>query len=1004
MFNFIRRETRKEMFLDLKIEQKGRAWMFLKRIELSGFKSFANKTVIQFDQPLTGIVGPNGCGKSNITDAIRWVLGEQSAKALRSGQSLGDIIFAGSESKKAVNMARATLVFDNTQKIFDSPYDEIEITRQISRGASEISNYINKTPCRLKDIQDLVMDTGLGRDSLSIISQGNISSFADAKPEERRLLFEEAAGVAKYKKRKRVSLAKLENVKNNLDRVQDLIDTHNDQVDVLEEQAKDAIKYIEAKEELASIEISVLAIRIGELKEQELAIRQDLEKLNYQLIQQNAAGQKADDELETLSKRILELDGQLARMQREKSQCMEESMQLQKQKAILDERRKNLLSSEDEQARRQSLIELFGEAKFEYEDRRNRLNQAIVSLQGKEQQLSRARNELQGYDSRRQLLQNELHHLENELAGIESRIAHPPYRNHGVQAVMKNQDRLAGIHGLVSELLECDDEYLSAITTALSSASEQIVVDNEGCARAAINWLKRSQSGRATFLPLSVCKARTLADWQQQIAKQSAGILGVASDFVRCLDVYEPLKMRLLGSILVARDLECANDAARKLKQSVKIVTLGGDVVHAGGAMTGGSMRQQSNPIPALKKEKARLEEAIQQKRFDLQDMQEKIVAITREVEQFTNEVMQSRIEKEKLDNFVQVKREKYQSLQLQISQLDLSAKENEETRNRANAQNGLIARLSELHQRMDEIDGELTRLSAQKQECSQRSSELNDLLRTSRREQNALSSTIQQKELELARIETRLEQNLSRLSADYALTYEAALEQKKEVDVDAADSRIKTLRKTLSSLGNVNLAAPDQLKEIKEKYEFLVSQKEELEQASKQILEAVDEMDQTMTVQFEEMFNRINDCLDEVFKAMFGGGKAKLVLCDPNDLLNTGVDVDVQPPGKAVKNMSTFSGGEKALIAISVLFAILKARTVPLCIFDEVEAALDQANVERFAKYLSNFKDQSQFITVTHRPGTMEQCDTLYGVTMQQDGVSQVLKVMLKDATEMSK
>lgn len=985
-------------------EWKGRAWMFLKRIELSGFKSFANKTVIQFDQPLTGIVGPNGCGKSNITDAIRWVLGEQSAKALRSGQSLGDIIFAGSQSKKAVNMARATLVFDNTQKIFDSPYDEIEITRQISRGASEISNYINKTPCRLKDIQDLVMDTGLGRDSLSIISQGNISSFADAKPEERRLLFEEAAGVAKYKKRKRVSLAKLENVKNNLDRVQDLIDTHKDQVDVLEVQAKDALRYIEAKEELASIEISVLAIRIGELKEQELKIRQDLDQLKFQLVQQNSSSQKADDELDALSQQILALDGQLARMQREKSQCMEESMQLQKQKAILDERRKNLLSSEDEQARRQSLIELFGEAKFEYEDRRNRLNQAIVSLQGKEQQLNRARNELQGYESRRQLIQNELHHLENELAGIESRIAHPPYRNHGVQAVMKNQDRLAGIHGLVSELLECDDEYLPAITTALSSASEQIVVDNEGCARAAINWLKRSQSGRATFLPLSVCKPRTLQDWQQSIAKQSQGILGLASDFVRCLDVYEPLKMRLLGSILVARDLECANEAARKLKQSVKIVTLGGDVVHAGGAMTGGSIRQQSNPIPLLKKEKARLEEAIQQKQFDLQDMHEKIIQFNREVERLSNEVMQSRIEKEKLDNFVQVKREKYRSLELQISQLDLSAKENEETRNSANAQNGLIARLSQLHQQMDEIEGEIERLSAKKHECTQRNHELNEMLRTSRREQNALSSTIQQKELELARIETRLEQNLARLSADYALTYEAALDQKKEVDVEAADQRIKTLRRALSSLGNVNLAAPDQLKEIKEKYEFLVSQKEELEQASQQILEAVDEMDQTMTVQFSEMFNKINDCLDEVFKAMFGGGKAKLVLCDPNDLLNTGVEVDVQPPGKAVKNLSTFSGGEKALIAISVLFAILKARTVPLCIFDEVEAALDQANVERFAKYLSNFKDQSQFITVTHRPGTMEQCDTLYGVTMQKDGVSQVLKVMLKDATEMSK
>ena len=262
--------------------------MFLKRIELSGFKSFANKTIIQFDQPLTGIVGPNGCGKSNITDAIRWVLGEQSAKALRSGQSIGDIIFAGSQSKKPVNMAKATLVFDNTQKIFDSPYDEIEITRQISRGASEISNFINKTPCRLKDIQDLVMDTGLGRDSLSIISQGNISSFADAKPEERRLLFEEAAGVAKYKKRKRVSLAKLENVKNNLERVQDLIDAHAQQLNVLEVQAKDALRYLEAKEELASIEISVLAIRIGELKEQENEIRKDLELLKYQQVEQSA--------------------------------------------------------------------------------------------------------------------------------------------------------------------------------------------------------------------------------------------------------------------------------------------------------------------------------------------------------------------------------------------------------------------------------------------------------------------------------------------------------------------------------------------------------------------------------------------------------------------------------------------------------------------------------------------------------------------------------------------
>lgn len=975
--------------------------MFLKSIELSGFKSFANKTLITFDKPLTGIVGPNGCGKSNVTDAVRWVLGEQSAKSLRSGSSLSDIIFAGSQSRKPVNMAKCTLVFDNSTHIFDSPFEEIEITRQISRGSGEISNFINRTPCRLKDIQDLVMDTGLGRDSLSIISQGNISSFADAKPEERRLLFEEAAGVAKYKKRKKVSLSKLENVKNNLERVQDLIDTHKEQVDTLEEQARKAEEYNAAMEELSSIEISVLASRIQSMKTEENELQTRLAAMKEQQLLQSMESEKSESGLEEISSRLVELDGRISQVQRELAQVMEESMRLQKEKAVLDERRKSQLSSQDEQARRQSLIELFSEARYEYEDRRNRLSRAIVSLQGVEQNLDRKNRELDEISARRQSMQNEIHRMETQLAGIESRLAHPYYRNQGVQAVMKNTNRLKGIHGLVRDLLECEDEYLPAISMALSSVSEQIVVSDEKAAREAIVWLKRTQSGRATFLPLTVCKPRYLADWQQQIAKKTPGILGSADQFVFCRPEYDSLRSRLLGNILLAQDLESAGKAARALKQSVKIVTLGADVVHAGGAMSGGSGANKNvNPVPGLKKEKARIEQSIADLQNDLATIDQLIEEQKASRDKTADLLMGERIEKEKLANIVQVKKEKYESLQLQIGQMNLE-RDQAEAGNKN--ENSLISRLSALHEKQDTLQANQSRLAQEKSELASQQAMLQEKGRKARREASALSAAIQKDELDLARIETRLEQDLLRLGSEYSLTFEAALEKMKPVDMAQANIEVKALRRQIVQLGNVNLQAPEQLKEVREKYEFLSSQKQELEQAAKQILSAVDEMDATMVEQFETMFNRINDCLEEVFTAMFGGGKARLVLCDPNDLLNTGVDVDVQPPGKAVKNLSTFSGGEKALIAISVLFAILKARTVPLCIFDEAEAALDQANVERFARYLSNFKDSSQFITVTHRPGTMEQCDTLYGITMQQDGVSQVLKVQLKDAAQMS-
>lgn len=971
--------------------------MFLKRIELSGFKSFADKTVIQFDSPLTGIVGPNGCGKSNVTDAVRWVLGEQSAKSLRSGASITDIIFSGSQSRKAVNTAKATLVFDNTARIFDSPFDEIEITRQISRGSSEISNFINRTPCRLKDIQDLVLDTGLGRDSLSMISQGNITAFADSKPEERRLLFEEAAGVAKYKKRKKISLAKLETVKANLDRLMDLVDTYVEQIESLEEQAQKARAYMEARDELASIEISLLTARIQLQKQEEESLRQSLQADQLAQGQNRLALEEYEEQMSQVHKQLLELDQKINADQMELARLMQEALSLQKQKAILDERRKMALDSEDLEARKQSLLELFAEAKYEVEDRKSRLQ----TLKGEVELLSHTtsdnQRQLDQSRSIREKLMSEIHQLSNKLAGIESRLAHPPNRQPGVTAVLQNRRRLSGIHGLVKDLITCPPEYEQALATALGTAADQIVVDQESNARQAINWLKGQKAGRATFLPLSVCKGRTLQEWQLQKAQETEGVLGVVGDFVDCASQYDRMRSRLLDNILLAQDLESANKAARKLNQSVKIVTLDGDVVHAGGAMSGGYNRS-GNQMAHLKADKARLDDLLEAARTKCGGLEEKIDQLREQVSLESRQLMQKRIDLEKLDNILHVKQEKYDALKAQLAQLDVQAGQVDD------GQNEVVARISALHARQDALNSSLKLARDQKQVLNETQAGLQNESRKARIELTRLDGRIQDLQLRLARIETRLEQDLLRLGSDYSLTYEAALAQSRPVDMDQASRQVQQLRKTLNRLGDVNLQAPAQLEEVQEKHTFLTGQMHELEEASRQILAVVDEMDQTMIEKFSTMFDRINECLEEVFQAMFGGGKARLVLCDPDDLLNTGIDVDVQPPGKAVKNLQTFSGGEKALIAISVLFAILKARTVPLCIFDEVEAALDQANVERFARYLANFKEQSQFIAVTHRPGTMEQCDALYGVTMQKDGVSQVLKVLLKDAREMNR
>lgn len=972
--------------------------MFLKRIELQGFKSFADKTVIQFDQDITGIVGPNGCGKSNVNDAIRWVLGEQSVKSLRSGTNMSDIIFSGSEYRKPVNMARVTLVFDNSTRVFDSDFDEIEITRQILRANNEASYFINKTPCRLKDINDLVMDTGLGKDSLSIITQGNISSFADAKPEDRRSLFDEAAGVAKYKKRKKVSLSKLEQTKENLDRLQDILDELERQIGPLEKQAKKAEKYISLREKLSKIEISVLVEDIDQYNEKINQINKELFDIQAMHTSENAELLKQETRLESIRKEMYALDKQINELQGKYTKAMEENYQLERRKIEQDEKRKYMLKVADKKARQKEIQAMLEEARFEYQDRHQRLMQTQQDLNNRRNIVNDLKTKISKARYESDQANNILTQLQNRRQVLENMMKQPFAHQQGVRSVMQAKNSLSGVYGVVSELLIAHTDKALAVNAALGGSIYQIITKNEADARNAISFLKRNRSGRATFLPLSVCHPRKMNEQVITIASTSPGFLGFASECVDCKEIFDPVKERLLGNVIVVDTLQNANETAKRLRYAYKIVTLDGDIVHTGGSMTGGVTKNQSTPV-TMRQELDTINSKIEGQKIKANSCLNETDILTQKLQKENDTIVTLQIELAKLENIYATKKAKYDSILAEYQELGVDIEENAEL-----AQDDLVVQMSKMHAVLDSLSLEIQSLRQSRFDKGNDAEQLENQIRLVRREMNSKQSQIHNYEMEIVKVKTQLENALNRLSTDYEMTYEYALTKKEDVEIESAKEEVIQLRQAISRLGNVNLDAPNEYKDVKERFDFMTSQKEDLEKASQQILAAIDEMDQTMISQFTEMFNKINAELDGVFKAMFGGGRASLSMVDPDDVLNTGIDIDVQPPGKMVKNIQTFSGGEKALIAISVLFAILKARTMPLCIFDEVEAALDQANVERFARYLSHYRGQSQFIAVTHRPGTMEQCDTLYGVTMQKDGVSKVLKVQLKDAVHIAK
>ncbi len=966
--------------------------MFLKRIEIQGFKSFADRVNISFDHPVTGVVGPNGCGKSNIVDAIRWVLGEQSVKSLR-GSTMTDVIFTGSEHRRQVNFAEVTLVFDNSDRAFNLAFDEVEITRRLHRENAEAEYLINKVPCRLRDIASLTMDSGIGRDSLSLISQGTITSFSEAKPIDRRGIFEEAAGVAKYRKRKDEAINKLVKTETNLERINDIYLELQKQVYPLKKAAQKAEIYKTKKERLQKIEIAVLSDQITFLTSEIASARNELSELQAKEALLEASIQVSENNNMLAKDEIAQLDQQLHHLQEALVRVVNEIQTLETRKIEIDEKRKYTLEVGNQEEKAIQIQSLLEEARREYEDRDQRLNQLNLDVQTLTGRSIAINRQLIDQNTRVEEAQSRLNRVQNRLEvakNLESR----PYMNQlGVQAIINASQSLVGVHGVVSKLLKPQATYEDAIGVALGGALYHIVTQDEAAARQAINFLKKNESGRATFLPMSVLFTRHLNREHEIVCQSSKGFLGTADSFVDCDRKFELVKSSLLGNVLVCDNLENGNHLAKLLNYQYKLVTLEGDVIHRGGSMTGGRQKDAHSPL-SITKEINELKVDIERYQKELHLSQDQLFDLNNQKAELENDLMEKRIAAAQLEPVVDSKRAKFERLKADLDQLVPNGNEQG-----IRFEEDLIDMLNKAYFMRDDANGQLKTKRELRLKYAQESERRDLQVRQQRRDLSAIQILKRDIELQVTRQETNIENLMNRLSQDYQMTYEFSLTLPKLEGVEDAHEEVNRLRKDIESLGNINMMAPQEYETINTRYEEMKAQYDEILESKDKILALIQDLDVIMVDQFKEMLDKINAELPEVIQAMFGGGKAYLALEDPNDYLNSGIEIHVQPPGKSIKNMRLFSGGEKSLIAISVLFAILKARHVPLCVFDEVEAALDQANVERFSSYLKKFSHSTQFIVLTHRPGTMAQCDVLFGVTMNNSGVSQMLKVRLADA-----
>jgi len=1176
--------------------------MYLKEIEIQGFKSFADKTKVVFDQGVTAVVGPNGSGKSNITESLRWALGESSVKSLRGGK-MPDVIFAGTESRKPLNYASVVVTLDNVDGFIKDAGQEIKVERHIYRsGDSEYR--IDGKKVRLRDVHDLFLDTGLGRDSFSIISQGKVEEIFNSKPEERRAIFEEAAGVLKYKTRRKETESKLQQTQDNLDRLEDIIYELDNQIKPLAKQAENARKFLDLDGQRKAIYLDVLVAQIKEnkaeleLTEEELTQVQELLTSYYQKREelewenqtlkkkrQDLQAEMAKDQgsLMDLTSLISDLERKLALSKLESEQVALNQQEAQARLTTLEDKRQALSK---EKAEKEGNLEQLEESLAENNKELNRLEaellafsddpdqmiellrERFVALLQEEadvsNQLTRIENELENSRQLSQKQADQLEKLKEQLATAKEKASQQQaeletakekvqklladyqasakeqeeqkvsyqaqqsqlfdcldslknkqaraqslkniLRNHsnfyaGVKSVLQEKARLGGIIGAVSEHLTFDVHYQTALEIALGASSQHIIVEDENAATKAIDFLKRNRAGRATFLPLTTIKARTISSQNQDAIAASPGFLGMADELVSFDKRLEAIFKNLLATTAIFDTVEHARTAARQVRYQVRMVTLDGTELRTGGSYAGGANRQNNSifikpELEQLQKEIAEEEADLRSEEASLKTLQDEMAVLAERLEAIKSQGEQARIQEqglylayqqtnqqveeletlwklqeeelnrlsegdwqadkekcqERLATIASEKQnleaeieeiksnknaiqERYQNLQEQVAQarllkselqgqkryevtdierlskeldnLDLEQEEiqrllqekvdnlekvdtdllsqqvEEAKTQKANLQQGLIRKQFEL----DDIEGQLDDIASHLDQARQQNEEW------IRKQTRA--------EAKKEKVSERLRYLQAQLTDQYQISYTEALEKAHELeDLNLAEQEVKDLEKAIRSLGPVNLDAIEQYEEVHNRLDFLNSQRDDILSAKNLLLETITEMNDEVKERFKSTFEAIRESFKVTFRQMFGGGQADLILTE-GDLLTAGVEISVQPPGKKIQSLNLMSGGEKALSALALLFSIIRVKTIPFVILDEVEAALDEANVKRFGDYLNRFDKDSQFIVVTHRKGTMAAADSIYGVTMQESGVSKIVSVKLKDLEE---
>ena len=977
--------------------------MYLKKIIAQGFKSFADKITIDLENNITGIVGPNGSGKSNVVDAIRWVLGEQSVKSLRGDGNMTDVIFQGSKSRSASNVASVTLIFDNTDHYINLNFSEISIKRRVYRdGTNEY--YLNNEQCRLKDITNILLDSGMAKESFNIISQGQIEQIISAKPTDRRIMIEEAASVLKYKHRKEEALRKLEKTNNNISRVNDIISELERQVEPLKIEKEKALKYIDLKEELENIEIALIAQDITNLNYKYQDNKSKIEILNKEIMSISTSNSTNETKLLEYKLKQNELENKIKENQNKLLELTELTEKLNSQKKIILERQKyevndtklhdNMISLKEKQLKLENDINIL---ELEIKTLKESYKEIIELINNKEQEI--VVTKVNKNDSEKKLtneIRNELN-LKQKINSLTETIENNNTLPQSVKNILNNP-KLRGVHNIIGKLIDVDEIYTKAITTILGASTNNIVVDNEQDAKEAIKYLKENNLGRATFFPLSIIKEKTISESDKYILNEN-GVINTASNLVSFDLKYKNIIENQLGNVIVVDNIDTGNKISKKLNYRYRVVTLDGEILHVGGSITGGNNKTTQNII-SLKYE---LENTIKEKQITeakIKTLEEEINKTDNALKQQEDELYllnKTKIEKEEIVNAKEKQLEE-QNKTLEEVKLDINGTKNILEGKLTEEEENILKKYYDSIRQKDETSNNISVLEDEKHDLEEEKEQYEYQLKKENAIYNTKNKELKELEIEVNRLDVKLDTLLNTLNETYNMTYEHATSlYKLELDEDLARTKVNTIKRNLKEIGEININAPKQYDEISVRYEFLINQREDLINAENTLLDIIKEMDSVMIKEFTRTFEIINKNFNETFKELFRGGNASLKLTDPENILETGIEIDACPPGKKLKNISLLSGGEKTFTAISLLFAILKSRPVPFCVLDEVEAALDEVNVDSFGNYVKKLQKNSQFIIITHKKKTMEYANTLYGITMQESGVSKLVSVKLE-------